>query len=148
MGTSLDSAWVERLENSFKLLAPRGPELVDRFYAHLFSRNPQVRPMFPQDMTGQKKKLLAAIVLVMQNLRTPDKLAGPLREMGGRHVSYGTQPEHYPIVRDTLVSVMSDMAGDAWNDQLTTDWKAALDLVSNVMLEGHREALASVEHLS
>lgn len=139
---------LERLESSFQLLAPRGPELVDRFYAHLFAKNPGLRPMFPSEMSGQKKKLLASIVLVMQNLRTPEKLSEPLRDMGARHVQYGTQPEHYPVVRDTLVGVMKDMAGAAWNDQLTADWKAALDLVSSVMLEGHREALSSVEHMA
>jgi len=144
----MDKALVERLEGSFRPLAARGPELVDRFYAHLFAENPAVRPMFPADISGQKKKLLASILLVIQNLRAPEKLGEPLREMGARHLNYGTQPEHYPIVRDTLIGVMKDMSGPAWNDQLTADWTAALDLVVSVMLEGHRSALASIEFLS
>ncbi len=134
---------IERLEGSFKSIAHRGPELVDRFYANLFARHPAVRAMFPSDMAGQKQKLLASLVLVVQNLRTPEKLMDPLRDMGARHVEYGTQPDHYPVVRDTLVDVMSQMAGSAWNDQLTQDWKSALDLVSSVMLEGHRACVAS-----
>ncbi|MCG8406030.1 MAG: globin domain-containing protein [Phycisphaerales bacterium] len=134
----MDQALIERLENSFNLLAPRGPELVDRFYAHLFSKNPGVRPMFPEEMSGQKKKLLASLVLVMQNIRKPEKLQQPLIEMGRRHVGYGTKPEHYPIVRDTLVQVMSEMAGDQWADQLTEDWNAALNVVAGIMIEGHK----------
>ena len=144
----MDHALIERLEGSFKPLAARGPELVDRFYAHLFAENPGVRPLFPTDISGQKKKLLASIVLVIQNLRSPEKLSQPLQEMGARHVSYGTQPEHYPIVRDTLIGVMKDMSGPAWSEQLSADWRAALDLVASVMLEGHRSALASIEHMS
>ncbi len=93
--------------------------------------------MFPPDMSEQKKKLLASLVLVIENLRSTEKLAEPLRKLGGRHVAFGTQPEHYPIVRDTLVGVMSEMAGEHWNDQLTADWSGALDFVSSVMLEGH-----------
>ena len=65
----MDNAVIERLEASFNLLAPRGEELVERFYANLFAKNPAVRPMFPSDMAEQKKKLLASIVLVIQNLR-------------------------------------------------------------------------------
>lgn len=136
----MDQSMIERLEQSFKLLAPRGPELVDRFYAHLFSKHPAVRPMFPDDMSEQKKKLLASLVLVIENIRNTEKLAQPLKDMGSRHVGYGTQPEHYPVVRDTLVSVMADMAGEAWNEQLSSDWNGALDFVASVMLEGAKEA--------
>ncbi len=132
----MDTATIERLKSSFNMLAPRGQELVDRFYAHLFSKNPQVRPMFPKSMADQKQKLLTSLVLVVKNLSAPDRLRGPLMDLGRRHNAYGTLPAHYPIVRDTLVSVMSDMAGEGWNDQLQSDWLGALDFVSAVMLEG------------
>ena len=131
---------IERLETSFNLLAPRGPELMDRFYAHLFSKHPALRPMFPADMAEQKKKLLASLVLVMENIRNAQMLEQPLHDMGRRHVGYGAGPEHYPVVRDTLVSVMADMAGDAWDDQLSSDWNQALDFVASVMLQGARQA--------
>ena len=38
----MEEARIQRLEQSFNLIAPRGPELVDRFYAHLFSKHPEV----------------------------------------------------------------------------------------------------------
>jgi len=132
----VDSKTIERLKSSFNMLAPRGQELVDRFYAHLFSKNPQVRLMFPKSMADQKRKLLASLVLVVKNLSAPDRLRGPLMDLGRRHNEYGTLPAHYPIVRDTLVSVMGEMAGEAWNDQLRSDWLLALDFVASVMLEG------------
>ena len=90
----VDEALIERLERSFKLLAPRGQELVDRFYAKLFSENRPLREMFPDNMTSQKEKLLASLVFVVQNLRKPDQMVGPLHEMGRRHQGYGTQAEH------------------------------------------------------
>lgn len=127
---------IERLESSFNLVAPRAQELVDRFYALLFSRYPQVRPLFPDQMGDQKKKLIASLVLVVNNIRTPDKLLDPLTEMGKRHVAYGAIPEHYPLVRDTMLEVLGEIAGGAWNEQLNDDWTAALNLVANVMIEG------------
>ena len=136
----MERAMIERLESSFNLLAPRGPELVDHFYAHLFSKHPAVRPMFPSNMGEQKKKLLASLVLVLENIRNTEKLEQPLKDMGERHVGYGTAPEHYPVVRDTLVSVMAELAGEAWNDQLRQDWNGALDFVASVMLEGAKNA--------
>jgi methyl-accepting chemotaxis protein len=134
----MDETTVNLLETSFNLLAPRGPELVDRFYAHLFSKNPQVRPLFPQEMGEQKKKLLASIQLVMANVRQPDALHTPLMDMGRRHVYYQTEPAHYPVVRDTLIGVMADMAGDAWNDEFQKAWTDALNLIAGIMIEGHK----------
>ena len=131
---------IQAIESSFQLLAPRGEELVQRFYALLFSRNPQVRGMFPNDMTSQKQKLLASIVLVVKNIREPEKLMQPLREMGARHSGYGVQPEHYELVRDTLLEVMSEMAGPGWNAQLAGAWTEALNTVATVMQEGQRAA--------
>ena len=136
----MEQAMIERLESSFNMLAPRGPELVDRFYAHLFSKHLALRPMFPSDMGEQKMKLLASLVLVIENIRDAGKLEQPFQDMGARHVGYGCAPEHYPVVRDTLVSVMAEMAGEAWNDQLTQDWNGALDFVASLMLEGANNA--------
>ncbi len=134
----MKEALIQRLKMSFNLLAPRGPELMDRFYAHLFSKHPAMRKMFPRDMSGQKNKLLAALVLVVKNLRNPEQMQPVLIEMGRRHVAYGTERQHYPVFRNTLVQVMANMAGEKWSAQLTADWTAALSVVAAIMLEGHR----------
>ncbi len=128
---------IARLEKSFNQLAPRGSELVDRFYAHLFSSHPQLRELFAEDLTTQKRKLLSAIVLVAKNLRSSSRIREIIFEMGRRHASYDAAPDHYPIFRDTLIGVMRDMSARDWSDQLTLDWTAVLDDVAGIMLEGH-----------
>ncbi len=138
----MDTTQIQRIEESFRALAPRGPELVDRFYALLFSRFPAVRPLFPQQMQAQKDKLLASIGLVVKSLRNPDGLKQTLLGLGARHAQYGTQEAHYPAVRDTLLDVMSEMAGNLWTTQLNQDWTDALNWVANVMIEGQRAATA------
>lgn len=139
----MDPHFIQRIENSFQTLAPRGPELVDRFYALLFSRFPAVRGMFPKEMTGQKQKLLASIVLVVKSLRQPEQLREALLRLGGKHAGYGVQEAHYAAVRDTLIDVMREMAGPVWNEQLTSDWTAALNHVAGVMIEGQKAAAAT-----
>lgn len=138
----MDNRTIERLISSFNLLAPRGQELVDRFYSHLFSQHPELRALFPEVMQDQKHKLLTALVLVVKNLRRVETLRPPLMDLGRRHAGYGAQPEHYAIVRDALVGVMAEMAGDAWSPQLDRDWNRAIDYVASVMLEGARSATA------
>lgn len=136
----MDEQSIRRIEDSFNLLAPRGEELVDRFYANLFARNRELRPLFPPDMKDQKGKLLASLVLVVKNLRNPETLRSALLDLGARHEEIGARHEHYPVVRDTLVDVMGQIAGDAWTNQLNSDWAAALDFVASVMIEGQKAA--------
>ena len=132
----MNSATIERLESSFALIAPQGEKLVDQFYSRLFAENPSLRSMFPADITEQKRKLLASIVLVRENIRRTENLAEPLTKLGERHLEFGAEAEHYPIVRDTLIATMKELAGDQWNEQLTEDWAGALDFISSIMITG------------
>ncbi|RDH84680.1 MAG: methyl-accepting chemotaxis protein [endosymbiont of Galathealinum brachiosum] len=140
---------VETLETSFNLLAPRGDELVRRFYDELFIRAPAVRPMFDHTTPAeQQKKLLAALKLVIENVRNPDALAPVLTAMGERHQGYGALPEHYPVVASTLVDTMKDMAGDVWTDEIGAAWHQALEVIAKVMLDAYTDTNISTTNES
>lgn len=136
----MDTATITRIRSSFQAVAPQAQKLVDTFYDRLFATAPAVRPMFPKDMAKQKQHLLAAISLVVKNADKFDSLRQPLMEMGARHVGYGAKPEHYPVVRDVLLGTLKDIAGPAWNAQLTADWTGVINAVAGVMLEGAANA--------
>ena len=76
---------LETLETTFDLVAPRGEELMDIFYARLFAAAPSVRPLFAgTDLRRQKAMLLSALVLVRKSLRDMDGMVPTLRELGAR----------------------------------------------------------------
>ena len=130
---------VELLEKTFAALAPRGAELVERFYTELFRRHPAVKPLFAgTDMASQQRKLLAALALVIKNLRQPEALTQVLKELGGRHKGYGAKPAHYPAVAETLLDVMAEMAGKLWTPEVQTAWSDALQIVAGAMLTVYR----------
>src|SRR5262245_51253990 len=108
---------LDALETRFALGAPRGDELMDEFYSRLFAAAPAVKPLFPSDMRRQKTMLLGALVLLRKSLRDLDAIVPKLRELGARHVAYGTRPEHYPVVGATLIAAMAAVAGPAWKDE-------------------------------
>ena len=108
---------LDALETSFDLLAPRGDELMDEFYARLFAAAPAVRPLFPDDMRRQKTMLLGALVLLRKSLRDLDAIVPKLRDLGARHVSYGARPEHYPLVGSVLIAAMAAVAGESWTQR-------------------------------
>jgi len=131
---------LEALETSFDLVAARGDELMDVFYSRLFAAAPAVRPLFPANMARQKTMLLGALVLLRKSLRNLDAIEPTLRSLGARHVGYGAEPEHYPVVGSTLIASMAAIAGDDWQPEYEAAWSVAFDLVAGAMLAGAEEA--------
>ena len=128
---------VDALETSFDLVAPRGDELMDVFYARLFEAAPAVRPLFADtDLRKQKIMLLRVLGLLRQSLRNLDPIVPVLRDLGARHVRYGARPEHYPVVGRVLIASMAEVAGDAWRPEYERAWAAAFDVVAGTMLDG------------
>ncbi len=127
---------LEALETSFDLVAPRGDELMDEFYARLFTAAPSVRPLFPTDMKTQKTMLLSALVLLRKSLRNLDGIVPTLHALGARHVAYGAKPEHYPVVGSALIASMSAIAGPEWKPEYESAWSAAFGVVAGAMIDG------------
>jgi hemoglobin-like flavoprotein len=99
-----------------------------------------VKPLFPKDMRRQKTMLLGALMLLRKSLRDLDAIVPKLRELGARHVAYGAEPEHYPVVGTVLIASMAAIAGDAWTSEFETAWSEAFEIVAATMLEGAEQA--------
>jgi len=128
---------LDALETRFELVAPRGDELVDTFYARLFTAAPAVRPLFAgTDLPRQKAMLLATLVLLRTSLRNLDAILPKLRDVGARRVAYGAERGHYAVVAAVLIGSMAELAGDAWRPEHGRAWAAAFDVVAGAMLEG------------
>jgi hemoglobin-like flavoprotein len=128
---------VATLEKSFDLVAPQGDELMRTFYDKLFEAAPSVRPLFADvDMERQRQALLNMLLVLRESLRDLDDIVPDLEELGARHVEYGAQPEHYPVVGEVLIGAMAQVAGDAWKPEYTSAWQEAYQVVQDVMLSG------------
>ena len=136
---------LDALETSFDLVAPKGDELMEIFYARLFAVAPAVQPLFAgADMKRQQAMLLSALVLLRKSLRDLERVVPTLRNLGARHVAYGAEAAHYPVVGEVLIGAMATVAGEAWEPRFTAAWVEAFGVVAGVMAEG----AASVETLA
>ena len=132
---------LEALETSFDLVAPRGDELMDVFYARLFAAAPEVAPLFAAtDLARQKAMLLGTLVLLRKSLRDLEAIVPKLRDLGARHVAYGAEPAHYAVVGAALIASMAAIAGEHWQTAYERAWAAAFDVVAGAMLEGAEQA--------
>ena len=136
---------LDALETSFDLIAPQGDRLMDIFYSRLFTAAPAVKPLFAgTDLKRQKAMLLSTLVLLRQSLRNLDPLVPKLRALGARHVAYGAEPAHYPVVGQVLIASMAEVAGDAWTPEYERAWGAAFAIVAGAMIEGASAAALDV----
>jgi methyl-accepting chemotaxis protein len=128
---------VETLEESFDLVAPKGDELVKRFYERLFETAPAVQPLFEKvDMDRQRQALLNMLLVLRESLHDLEDVAPDLEELGARHVGYGAQAEHYPVVGSVLLETMAEIGGDEWKPEYTAAWQEAYGVIQEVMLAG------------
>jgi nitric oxide dioxygenase len=137
-GTSTEPLNIGLLETSFQMVAPRADAFVKAFYDELFYLNPEVKELFSHvDMVAQRKKLVAALVLVIENLRHPDRLEGALLDLGKKHQGYRVVNQHYPLVGAALLNTLSSFLGSQWSPELEAAWKAAYGVIAETMLKGY-----------
>ena len=122
------------LRQSFQLVLDRNPNLTDRFYTILFSRYPEVEPLFSaRAKAHQPAKLAAALSAAVAHLDDPAWLSRTLGDMGRRHVDYGVTRDMYAPVGDALLSAMREALGDDWSAQLESQWAAAYGVIVDLM---------------
>lgn len=127
---------VDLLEKTFQALAPKGEQIVRKFYQELFSRYPNIKPLFSDvSIEDQEKKLLSALNLVVNSLRKPEVLNETLHQLGTRHKDYGADAGMYQAVSATLLDVLKSAAGNQWTEEVHQTWSDALKEISNAMIK-------------
>lgn len=126
---------IEQIVASYGQIAGCVDEMVFGFYQRLFEARPETRALFKKDMAVQRQHLAATLAILVRNLPFQDVLDEPLMELGIQHVFFGARPEHYAVVRNSLLESLGAELGDRWTPQLCQAWTELLDHVVEVMLK-------------
>lgn len=127
---------VELIEDSFAALSANGDKLAQNFYQRLFADYPELMPLFDGiSITGQQKKLLASLVLLVQHQSKPELLNDYLSGLGARHTHYGASRQDFEKFTTTLLLVMQDMLGKLWTPEVAMAWGNTLNKVTKLMLD-------------
>ena len=128
---------VELLEKSFDRVRLNATEFASSFYNYLFTDYPQLKPLFANTTVEDKeKKLMISLVLVIDNLRNFAYMTTLLKDLGERHVRYGTMREHYPMMGAALLKTFESYLGTDWTPEVKQAWIDANEVLVNLMLEG------------
>ncbi len=125
---------VTLVQQSFAKVAPIADQAAVMFYDRLFEIAPQVRVMFPADMTDQRRKLMATLAVVVNGLSNLESILPAASALAQRHVVYGAKAEHYPVVGSALLWTLEKGLGDSWTQEVADAWTTAYGTLSGFMI--------------
>ena len=116
-------------------------QCVTCFYDDLFDRDPQVRPLFADDLIAQRGTLLHELLGLVA---AADDLQGFLahaRVLGLRHQRQGIRAADYAFVGEALIAAIGAVVGDGWTSGAEESWRRMYALIADAMLEGAEAGL-------
>jgi len=127
----------ELLRSSFTTAIDRQPAITPRFYEILFSRYPQVKPLFGGNSArAQQEMLQQALAAVIDHLDDASWLAATLAALGAKHVGYGVTLEMYDWVGVALLATLAEILQEEWTEEVARQWQLAYGVIRDLMLEG------------
>jgi hemoglobin-like flavoprotein len=125
---------VKLVQQSFARVVPISEDAAVLFYDRLFEVAPSVKPLFPADMTEQRKKLMSTLAVVVNGLGNLETVLPAASALAKRHIGYGAKPEHYPVVGAALLWTLQQGLGDHWTPAVADAWTAAYGTLSGFMI--------------
>ncbi len=110
------------------------------FFATLFVRHPELRPMFPLALDAHRHRVFAALARYAWSSDRPDSLTGWLAELAREHRKFGVQESHFRPFCDALLVALRPSGGGPAAAQTQAAWQGALDHIESVMAGAVRDA--------
>lgn len=139
---------IELVQASFADVKPIAATAADLFYDRLFKLDPQLRPLFRNDMQQQGQMLMSMIGAAVNGLSNLEALAPVVRKLGARHVGYGVRDEHYAVVGAALIWTLEQGLGAKFTPEVREAWTQTYGLLADVMQLGALEASMTVAALA
>jgi NAD(P)H-flavin reductase/hemoglobin-like flavoprotein len=130
---------IQLIRASVSVVEPLAADMTVYFYAILFARHPEVRPLFPPGMDTQRGRLLRALLRIVDLVDDPENLVRFCAHLGRDHRKFGTLREHFPAVGECLLASLARYAGPAWTAEIAAAWTKAYGAVADVMIGAAEE---------
>ena len=124
---------ISLVQASFQKVVPIAGTAADLFYDRLFETAPQVRMLFPDDLSEQKKKLMAMLGTAVANLHKLETILPAVKALGERHKGYGVTVDHYAPVGAALLWTLEQGLGPDFTPDTRAAWTEAYTALAGVM---------------
>jgi hemoglobin-like flavoprotein len=124
------------IHESLHRILQRAESLADLFYLVFLKEYPEVQQFFGRvDMKQQNILLTMALMAIERHYEHRYEITGAyLKMLGQRHRRLGIGDELYPKWTEAMLATMERFHGPDWNDRLKSQWRAAINAATEVMV--------------
>lgn len=142
---------------TYRLIVPIWETVADLFYGRLFEDKPQYRALFPEDMTKQKRKMMAMLAFITKSLDWTEEQwredVSPQEDLflvvlalGRRHhVLYKIPEDAYGPVGLALMWALHQGLGQAFTPELQRAWSKLYRVLATSMRMGAKASNIKME---
>jgi NAD(P)H-flavin reductase/hemoglobin-like flavoprotein len=106
---------------------------MEYFYAHLFIQHPEIRAMFPLEMSEFRGHVFQALAQLVQSMDSAAALGAYAGQLGREHRKFGVKEKHYKAFFDALLATTAYFNGRAWTARAQVAFSTALDHTAMLM---------------
>ncbi|MDO6459945.1 globin domain-containing protein [Granulosicoccaceae sp. 1_MG-2023] len=139
---SLSENTITIVKRTAPVIGEHGQAVSERMYGILFSRHPDLKPLFAAAPAEQSFKLAGAITAYAQNIDKLENLSGAVNRIVATHVRSGVVAEHYPVVADCLMEALDDVLGEAFTDDIKAAWTEAYQFLAGLLIDAEARLYA------
>ena len=124
---------VALLRDSWSKVEPVADMAAVLFYDRLFTIAPELRSLFPSDLTEQKKKLIQMLATAVNNLHQVEIILPAVEDLGRRHAGYGVTDKHYEPVGAALLWTLEQGLGADFTSVIKDAWTQTYVTLAGIM---------------
>ena len=140
------------VRDSWRLVVPISQTAADLFYQRLFEIAKELRPLFADDLSTQKTKLVTMLSFIVKSIDWADDswreevdpkedLCFVVLAMGRRHAELYQVPEaSYGAVGEALLWTLDQGLGEAFTPEVRAAWTKLYGMVATTMKMGARSS--------
>ncbi|NQY87710.1 MAG: PAS domain-containing protein [Colwellia sp.] len=132
---------ISLVQDSWKKILPIAPQAAEIFYDTLFEMDPTLKPLFPDDMAEQGKKLMTMLGAAVKLLNNKNKLIPVMQKLGIKHLEYGTKIQHYDTVGAALLKTLATGLGQDFTAPVKKAWTATYQTLATTMIDAAEQAV-------
>ena len=133
---SISNEEVKEVLRSFDMVGPE--ELASgsmRFYQNLFKREPKLRAMFRDDLSGQGMKFMSTLKTIVVALKDADVLHSELKPLGEGHARLGIVAANFEPMGEALLDTFREILGPKFTPEMENAWRKVYAEISKEMIE-------------
>lgn len=135
MPINLSEKEIELVEKAFAMA--RSEELFAQptlFYEKLFERDPNLQPLFREDIGGQGMRFMRTLRTIVNALRQPGDVAEVLEPLARTHGALGVHAIDFDTMGEALIDTFKELLGPDFTAEMETAWRKAYGQIAKAMI--------------